>query len=91
MSFKESFNTALLNLINSDNDRYAHYTSPEVVSPAVEVLDYSDSTYSSGYCDTCWFEYTVLEIVYEAEDGETRKFIYADDFGDLIDTLMNMS
>lgn len=89
MSFEESFNTALLNLINSGSR--AHWTSPEVVSPAVKILDYFDSTYSDGYCDTCWYEYTVLEIVYEAEDGETRKFIYADDFGDLIDTLKNMS
>lgn len=89
MSFKESFNTALLNLINSDT--YTHHLSPEVVSPAVKVLDYFDSTYSDGYCETCWHEYTVLEVVYEAADGETRKYVYGDDFGGLIDTLMNMS
>lgn len=91
MSFKDSFNTALINLINEYGDRYAHYTSPEVVSPAVEIIDYDDDTRDDGYCETCYYEYTVLEITYKAEDGETRKFVYGEDFGGLIDTLMNLS
>lgn len=90
MSFKDSFNTALINLINNNSER-AHYTSPEVESPAVKILDYFDSTHNDGYCETCYYEYTVLEITYKAEDGETRKFVYGDDFGGLIDTLMNLS
>lgn len=89
MSFKDNFNTALLNLINSD--KYPHSSSPEVVSPAVKILDHFDSTYSNGSCETCWYEYTVLVIMYKAADGETRKYVYGDDFGGLIDTLMHMS
>lgn len=88
----EGFKSALLDLVNqgSYSDSYSHYTSenPENGDKAVEVLDFYQTDHSSGYCESCYFEYTVVVIKYRTESGDVREYVYGDDFADLIRTLV---
>ena len=88
----EGFKAALLDLVNqgSDRDAHSHYSSenPESGDPAVEIRDFRQVTRSSGYCGTCYYEYTVVAVEYRTESGDVREYVYGDDFADLIQTLV---
>jgi hypothetical protein len=88
----EGFKQALLDLVNqgSNADWYSHYTSenPESDDRAVDVLDFYQTKRSSGSCDTCYYEYTVVVVTYRTESGDVREYVYGDDFADLIRTLV---
>jgi hypothetical protein len=53
----------------------------------VKVLTFHERTQSSGFCDTCYFEYQVVDIAYEDSNGDYQKYVWSDDFADLVRAL----
>ncbi|OKI54541.1 hypothetical protein [Micromonospora sp. CB01531] len=52
---------------------------------AIEVIDYEQDTEAGGYCETCYYEDTVVRIKYiSAASGDRRQFTYYGDMGELI-------
>lgn len=51
---------------------------------AVEVTNVDQATESGGYCDTCWYEYAVIEISYKDSSGKLRSHTYSGDLGEFI-------
>jgi len=51
------------------------------------VLSYQDETESTGYCDSCYYEYAVVDINYITQDNVNRTYRYNGNFSDLINTL----
>lgn len=68
-----SLNDALIRLIKD-------YTG----DTAVEIVSYNETEQSSGYCETCYYEETIMMVVYKNADGNLTNFVYNDDFGGLI-------
>ncbi|QIS16446.1 hypothetical protein [Nocardia arthritidis] len=52
-----------------------------------EVISFSDRTVDDGYCDTCRYEYAVIDIAYRDSNRSTKEFTYKGDFADLIRAL----
>jgi hypothetical protein len=52
-----------------------------------QVTGYNESTRSDGYCDTCWYEYNVVEIDYLDSTGNKHSWEYSGKFGELIQYL----
>lgn len=73
--FQESFNAALLDLLK---DRGVD---------AVEVTGFDDRTVYEGFCETCSYEYTVVDIFYKDSDGRSKKDTYEGSFANLIQEL----
>lgn len=72
-----SFNKALLqSMLELVQERF-----PE----AIEIVSYDEVDKSDGYCDTCYYEWTEVEIFYlTSEDATPRMYNYSGDFGQLI-------
>lgn len=75
MSLEDSIKGAMLNLLK------------EYDIDAVEVTYFEDSTRSGGGCDTCWYDYAVVEIRYIDSNGSRKVYVYEGAFGDLIRAL----
>jgi len=56
---------------------------------AVQVVAYEEVEKSDGYCDSCYYEWTEVEITYLTNEGQTRVYSYGGDFGELIRELTN--
>lgn len=85
------FQTSVLKLINSGEcEHYMGGVHDFEYDPAVEVLSFRDQTYNDGYCETCWYEYAVVEIDVRTRSGVETTFVYEDDFADLLDTLTKL-
>lgn len=52
-----------------------------------EVLSYDEETKYGGYCETCAYEYVVLDIMYENSEGKTKYYTYNGSFAELIRSL----
>lgn len=53
----------------------------------VEVEEWKDGIQSSGSCETCYYEYAVVEIWYTDSEGDRCYFEYYGSFGELISAL----
>lgn len=84
----EKFKESLLNLVNTSHQHYSGDDHDFRDDPAVDILDFREETYNDGYCETCWYEYTVVEIDYRSRAGERGTFVYGDDFADLVNELV---
>jgi hypothetical protein len=54
---------------------------------ATKVVAYQEVTRSSGYCETCYSEYTEVDIHYLVKGDKTKTpktYVYSGDFGELI-------
>ena len=76
--FNEALLESMLELIKARSN-------PE----AVKVIAYEEVDKSSGYCETCFYEYTEVLITYTLASGGTAVYDYAGDFGELIRDLTN--
>ena len=73
-SFEKRFRAALNEYINRQNGVDSN-----------RVMGYETDTVTDGYCETCWYERTVVEIYYiETDTGRSRIYTYDGDFGALI-------
>lgn len=52
-----------------------------------EVLDWEDDTESTGYCDSCYYEYAVVKVKYIDNDFDRCSWTYSGSFADLISNL----
>ena len=52
-----------------------------------EVTSYEEEMKYGGYCETCAYEYMVLEITYEDSNGKTQYYTYDGTFAELIRSL----
>lgn len=48
------------------------------------VLSAEERTESDGYCDTCYYEYTVLDIVYLDADGVCERMTVQYSFSEIM-------
>lgn len=80
MKFSDQFKMALLALVKA-------YSDPE----AVEVVDFEEDEVSGGYCSTCAYTDTVVDIEYRRAAGHRRTYRYSGGFADLIRELDRFS
>lgn len=59
------------------------------VNDAIEVTSFEEATQSGGYCETCYYEETVVEITYITETGVVKLFTFYGTFSELINALDN--
>ncbi len=52
--------------------------------PAVEVTNVEQGKEYTGYCETCWDEWDVVEVTYTDVDGDTQKHTTSGDMGEFI-------
>lgn len=52
-----------------------------------EVLSYEEEMKYGGYCETCAYEYMVLEITYKDSNNKTKYYTYDGTFAELIRSL----
>lgn len=77
--FEARFYAAVNDFINTETDS----SGERIKSERVTYIE--SDTVTDGYCDTCWYERTVLEISYvDAATGRSRLYTYDGDFGALI-------
>lgn len=74
MAFKERFYEALGDLLESRGIKGATVTG------------FNEVTKNMGYCETCWYEYTEVEITYEV-DGIENVYTYGGTFAEIINDL----
>ena len=57
-----------------------------IPSDAIEVVSWEDRTEGSGGCETCYFEWAVVDVRYRvaSDPDEVRLFTYDGSFADLI-------
>jgi hypothetical protein len=53
----------------------------------VEVTAWEDGTKSTGYCETCYYEYAGVDIWYTDSNGDSQYYEYYGSFGELISAL----
>lgn len=73
MKFSDQFKGALLVMVQKYSDL-----------EAVEVLDFEEDTIEGGYCSTCSYTETVVDVEYRREKGHRRTWRYSGGFADLI-------
>lgn len=78
MSFEDSLRAELLEFVRANHD-----------SGAVAVLSWEDDTENDGYCETCWYEYAVVNITYSDGSEFNREYQYRGSFAELIRQLTN--
>jgi hypothetical protein len=54
------------------------------VTDVSEVTDYEDRKFSSGYCETCWYEEYNLVITYKDKKGKVKTYQHYDSLADLL-------
>lgn len=59
------------------------------IHDAIEVTAFDETTQSGGYCETCYYEETIVEITYVSETGVVKLYTYYGKFSDLINELDN--
>lgn len=84
------FKNSLLKFVNNGDQHYSGNRHDFESDPAVEIVDFREETYNDGYCETCWYEYTVVEIDFRSESGHRGTFVYGDDFADLVRDLTKL-
>ena len=52
-----------------------------------EVTSWEDTTVSTGYCETCYYEYAAVLVRYRDSKGNDKKWTYSESFADLINEL----
>lgn len=52
-----------------------------------EVVRYEDDTAGGGYCDSCYYEYAIVNIYYLDSQGAQHKYVYSAGFAELISSL----
>jgi hypothetical protein len=77
MSFKDEFNEALRKALH---ETYGYTDVAEVV--AVE-----ESTYNSGFCETCWDESIVVYVYVKRTDGTEDRIMLWESMSQLIKQL----
>jgi hypothetical protein len=73
VKFSDQFKNALLVMVQQ-------YSDPG----AVEVLDFEEETVEGGYCSTCAYTETVVDVEYRRQAGHRRTWRYSGGFADLI-------
>lgn len=81
MSWNDTFNEALAKLI----ERHEGYDGKTV--KVAEILSYQEDTYDSGFCETCSYTETVIDVYYKDDAGDTQKYRYFGKFAYLIQDL----
>jgi hypothetical protein len=74
MAFKERFYAALEDLLEANGIEGA------------TVVDFDEVTKNDGYCETCWYEYTEVDITYTV-GGIEKVYTYRGTFSELINDL----
>ena len=75
MSLNESINEALTRFVK------------EVDKDCDTVTDFEDRTEYGGYCETCSYEYVVVDIYYTTVKGGRKTYTYDGTFSSLIRNL----
>lgn len=89
MSYKyESFDfkNLLLRLLKKEAIHCSSLIGNNVLKdhPPVEVIDYQQETRHGGYCTSCAYEETIVEITYKDAEGQIYHYTYTEDFAQLI-------
>lgn len=84
--FESRFYAAVCAYINGRNS--GRYGSGGDIVEADRVTYIDQTTETSGYCETCWYEEIVLEITYiESGTGRSRLYTYRGGMAELISEL----
>lgn len=77
MSIEDNIRAAMLNMLKD------YFRCDD----AVEVIDWDESVYYGGYCETCSYESVMITIQYRTKSGEVKKHEVESTFGELITRL----
>jgi len=72
-SFSSMFESALIKLVEDRTDE-----------SIARIMKFEESSYTDGYCESCWYEEACVDIKYELTDGSIKEFTYIGEFSDLI-------
>jgi hypothetical protein len=72
MSFNAALKTAAANLLRSEGRDVA------------EVVSLEEEERADGFCETCYYEWTVVIITYLSNTGDEETYVYSGDFSELI-------
>ena len=56
---------------------------------AIEVTSFEEETVSGGYCETCYYEETLVDITYITETGVVKVYEFSGSFAELVKALDN--
>jgi hypothetical protein len=76
-AWKEGFNTAVLKFLQTEMGK----------SDAREVTNLTTGTETRGYCDTCSYDVTIIEITYTDTEGKSRYASWEGNLADFITAL----
>jgi hypothetical protein len=72
-SFSESLLDAILG-----------YVQKHVDEGAQRIVSYEEEERADGYCETCYYEWTIFTITYLGGDGLQRVYEYYGDFAEFV-------
>lgn len=72
MSFNAALKTAAAKLLRSEGIDVA------------KVLSFKEEECADGFCDTCYYEWTVVIVTYLSNTGFEETYVYSGDFSELI-------
>ena len=75
MSWKEALKVDMLNMIKRQG------------YDAVSVESWEEVQMSDGYCDTCYCEWTAVNVLYSDSDDKFQKFYYSGSLSELLNEL----
>jgi len=65
----------------------ARFIEKNTLETVKEIIDYEEDTYNDGFCSTCSYERTDVDITYKNATGVTSTYSYRGNFSDLINEL----
>jgi len=92
LKFNDKFNEVLAGWLRTQRDYVVGYdgVSHPIPLKVGRVTGFDDYTYSSGYCETCYFEEQRARIHYETPDGDQLVFHYYGKFAELLEELLDV-
>lgn len=82
----ELFNEAVIRWL-TEVPKYG--TVPPVPDGVKKVLSFEEEKYSGGYCESCAYEETVVEIRYINDDDKQSMYVYRGYFSELLRELLD--
>ena len=73
------------------NKAFAAMLREEYLVDCAEVLEIKESVQSEGYCETCYYEFTICTATYRDSAGVTKTYTLTESFAELVSGLVKFS
>ena len=79
----------MTNLNESFKSSLLAFVSEAAGDNVTDIITYEEDTAGDGYCETCYFEWTVVDVTYKNDDGDVKSYQYRGDFMELVNELLS--